>query len=92
MSLILNQFAIRCGDTYGPAFGAGHDLYISNKCNENNSSYCKFPHSYNSSKVYKTNQESITAFSGLSNFKVVEYEVYRVVWDWNDLVVRFIIK
>ncbi|CAF4581229.1 unnamed protein product, partial [Didymodactylos carnosus] len=30
----------------GPAFGAGHDLIISNNSNKNTDSYCNFPHSY----------------------------------------------
>ena len=84
MSLIVNQYAIRCTDTFGPTFGGGHDLYISDKCNENKNSYSRFPTSYNSSKVYKQTQESYTAFCGSKNginFKVTEYEVYRVIWD-----------
>ena len=32
--------------SYGPTFGGGHDLYISNKANENSNSYSNLGHSY----------------------------------------------
>ena len=38
---------IFCSNAYGPTFGAGRDLYISDKCNSNNSSYAFFPSTYN---------------------------------------------
>lgn len=48
-----------------------------------------FPYSYNfnssdPSKRYKYNQNAWTALTGVpegKKFKVVEYEVYQVVWD-----------
>jgi hypothetical protein len=66
----------------GPAFGGGHDIYISNNCNLNANSYASFPTSYNCPKKYKTNQECLTAFCGATNgksFKVTEYEVFQVI-------------
>ena len=69
--------------SYGPTFGGGHDIYLSDKCNENNGSYTNFPHSYNlASNPYTNNQASHTAFCGAAsgkNFKVIEYEVYKVI-------------
>ena len=32
---------------YGPTFGSGHDIRISDGCNNNNDSYANFPHTYN---------------------------------------------
>jgi hypothetical protein len=31
---------------YGPAFGGGHDLYISDNCDQNNSCYSNLPYSF----------------------------------------------
>lgn len=42
---------IYCNVNYGPTFGGGHDLMISNRCHENNGSYANFPHAYNSEKT-----------------------------------------
>ncbi|KAK8797594.1 hypothetical protein WA158_005940 [Blastocystis sp. Blastoise] len=34
------KFGIRCLSSYGPTFGGGGDIYISNDCHNNNNSYC----------------------------------------------------
>ena len=47
MKLIRSEAAIYNNDMFGPTFGGGFDLFISDKCNENNLSSCKFPYSYN---------------------------------------------
>ncbi len=69
--------------TYGPTFGGGHDLYLSDACNANKNSRSTFPYSYNfTAKPYTNNQQSWTAFCGATNgnyFGVTEYEVYRVI-------------
>ena len=31
---------MRCDRDYGPTFGDGYDLTLSNGCNKNNDSYC----------------------------------------------------
>ena len=36
-----------CRNDYGPTFGAGYDIHISNGSNFNNYSFTDFPHSYN---------------------------------------------
>ena len=71
---------------YGPTFGGGHDLHISNDCYNSNGSYCNFAYTYNHEETKKyayQNQVTWTAFCGASggyNFKVLEYEVYKVSW------------
>ena len=83
---------INCNNGYGPTFGGGnslfgggYDLRISDDCNSNNNSYSNFPFTYNfegSNKIV-INQQSWTNFIGAtngSNFRVVDYEVFRVVF------------
>ena len=84
---------IYCNNGYGPTFGGygnivfgvGNDLFISDDCNSNNKSYSNFPKTYNfegSNKIVH-NQQSYTNFSGATNgwnFRVVDYEVFRVVF------------
>jgi len=68
-----NSSAIYNRADYGPTFGGGHDLHLSNKCNENNSSYANFPHTYNCNGIYQANQQTKTSFTGAINghsFKV----------------------
>ncbi|KAK8789848.1 hypothetical protein WA158_006628 [Blastocystis sp. Blastoise] len=63
--------AIYCNSSYGPTFGGGHDIYISNQCHSNTSSYSN-PHSYS---FYNTSQGS-TLFANMSSFTVEDYEVW----------------
>jgi hypothetical protein len=83
MTITSHQSAVCNNYNYGPTFGGGHDIQISDKCNENNSSYTNFPSSYNlASNPYTNNQTSYTAFCGATsgrNFKVIEYEVYKLI-------------
>jgi hypothetical protein len=39
-------YAVYCNPSYGPSFGAGHDLHISNNANGNQGSYTYFGNSY----------------------------------------------
>jgi len=50
--------------TYGPTFGGGHDLYISNECNTSISSFTNFPTTFNTGSKYTNGQAAHTAFSG----------------------------
>ena len=77
---------IYCHNGYGPTFGGGHDLYISNNCDTNNSSYCNFPTIYNGEGPhrYNNNQISYQAICGATNgknFIVTDYEVFQVIYD-----------
>jgi hypothetical protein len=71
----------------GPAFGGGSDLFIADGCNANSNSQAYFPHTYNregSNKIANC-QQSYIDFCGVPsgrNFRVVEYEVFRVLFQW----------
>ena len=72
-----NNF-IYCHASYGPTFGAGHDLYLSDACHNNRNSSAKFPSQYNKRRgiKYENNQETYKLFCGATNgdnFRVIEY-------------------
>ncbi|CAF4159273.1 unnamed protein product [Adineta steineri] len=58
---------------YGPIFGSGHDIIISDNSNRNNSSYSNFSQSYNDTTGYGKN-----TFTGALNFTSSEIEVYKL--------------
>jgi hypothetical protein len=70
-----NQHSIYDHANYGPSFGGGHDIYISNNCNADNSSYTNLGHSFSvTGKTY--NSTDIKQFlCGSYQFKVKEIEV-----------------
>ena len=73
--------AIRYHTSYGPMFG-NSDFYLCDNCHTSNSSYCGFPTAYEGNNKYERNQQAYTAFGGMPSsyhFRVVEYEVFRVV-------------
>ena len=55
--------------SYGPLWGAGHDLYLASGCLNNNSS------TTNQSSSYNYNGKALT-LSGGSNFQAIDYETY----------------
>jgi hypothetical protein len=55
-TLIKPEKAIQCHPDFGPVFGSGADLAISDQCNENIESCVNFPFSYNYKTPYKFNQ------------------------------------
>ena len=66
--------------SYGPTFGVGNDIHIGDG---EKISYANFPYTYNREGGNKlgNNQTTWTMFSGATNgynFKVVEYEVFRL--------------
>ena len=70
---------------YGPTFGEGFDLHLSDKCNVNYDSKADFPTTYNLEGVekYEKSEDSYRTFSGAQKdptFKVLEYEVFRVTY------------
>ena len=66
--------AIYCNNSYGPTFGAGHDLYVANGCNSNTNSYCNFPYSYTGGLQYE--------LTGLEKgFTVKDVEVYLITYE-----------
>lgn len=66
------SFAVVHHPNFGPIFGAGSDLSISDKCNINSHSYSNLPHSYDSQVPQSTN----FYLMGSYNFTVKDYEVF----------------
>jgi len=64
---------IYCSATYGPTFGSGHDIYISDNANSNTDSYSAFPNTYGD-----TTGKGYATFAGQNNFQVADIEVYLV--------------
>ena len=65
--------AMCCNSGYGPTYGAGHDLYISNAPNSNNcSTYL------NNTYQCPSGQNNYTFLTGSQTFRVSEMEVYRL--------------
>ena len=67
------QYAIYRGDNYGPTFGGGHDLYISNDANINTKSYSNLGRSYECPPGQQN-----TFLTGSNNFTVTNYEVFEL--------------
>ena len=73
MPLIQNhQHAIYCNSSYGPLFGAGHDLQISANANDSTSSYTNLGYAYQC----PAGQHRDTFLAGNSKFTVADYEVF----------------
>ena len=66
------QYGLHCNSDYGPIFGGGRDLFISNAANSNTNSYSNLGHTYER----PFNQQGSTFLVGNQNFKVNEYEVF----------------
>jgi hypothetical protein len=64
---------------YGPTFGAGHDLALSDNCGHNLSSWSSLNFSYAVSD--HLSGEASKLLAGSSSFQVTEYEVYQVIFD-----------
>ena len=62
---------------FGPTFGAGHDLYISNNANLNTASYTNFGHTYQLPPGYTSNAANTDALlAGTRHFTPSEVEVF----------------
>ena len=66
------QNAIYCKSSYGPTFGKGHDLHISENANKNNKSYSFLGNSYQCPLKGKRG----TLFTNTDDFTVEDYEVF----------------
>jgi hypothetical protein len=67
-----NTYAICASYNYGPTFGNGHDIYISDSSNTNTNSYSNLGRSY---------KNSLQNFylAGTRNFRVAEIEVFKAI-------------
>ncbi len=65
------KHSIVYNENYGPTFGGGHDIYLSDNADSSSKCYAKFPHSYNlqvdGTNKYENNQKIWTLFSGATN-------------------------
>ena len=66
------KYAIYCHSTYGPSFGNGHDIHISNYAPQNNSSYVNAI-AYPLKSQWELN-------NGVKNFCAKNWEVYQIVY------------
>jgi hypothetical protein len=73
-SIQKTEYSIYDGNTYGPIFGGGFDLYVCDNSQTITNSYTNFPHSY----IDTTNRGNAT-FTGGRNFQTSEIEVYRLL-------------
>ena len=69
-------YAIYCRSSYGPIFGAGFDLYISNNAASNTNSYTSFGRYY---QLPSGVSSSSTILAGTYNFSPSEVEVFYLV-------------
>ena len=67
--------ALYRGNSYGPLFGDGHALYLSDSCKSNTNSYC------NITSTYNIGNNNLLGSSGKTNFQVSYYEVYHVIFE-----------
>ena len=67
-----NQYGIYCNSSYGPTFGGGDDLRISNSANENTDSYSQLDNTYEC----PPDATNTTFLVGDRNFTVNELEVF----------------
>jgi hypothetical protein len=67
---------IFCNQIYGPTFGGGHDIYITDKSNTNSSNHSNLCHSYTHPDYTHGSNEAQSLLAGSYNFKVFEIEVY----------------
>ena len=75
-----DDYLIYSSSVNGPAFGYGLDIFITDRCNDNRESGANFPTTYNraSGKKLGNNKETHHKFAGDRNFRVLEYEVFKL--------------
>ena len=77
---IVNSYgnAIYCHSSYGPTFGNGHNIYVSDNSNSNSNSYVRGGIAYNIPAGANGNYSILT--DGNPTFQTTEVEVYLVQW------------
>ena len=71
------QYAIYSNPGWGPVFGAGRDLFISNNCHVNQQSYTNFGYTYQPPTGYDYGtQQTESLLAGSYNFTPTEIEVF----------------
>eukprot|EP01091_Cochliopodium_minus_P016983 TRINITY_DN6534_c0_g1_i1.p1 TRINITY_DN6534_c0_g1~~TRINITY_DN6534_c0_g1_i1.p1 ORF type:complete len:203 (-),score=50.59 TRINITY_DN6534_c0_g1_i1:85-693(-) len=77
--LVKPQYAIDDSSNYGPTFGGGNDIYISDNCNANLNSFSNLGHSYSGCHHKFENNEAKSFLCGAAKFKVEEIEVWQLL-------------
>jgi hypothetical protein len=77
------QYTMYDHQSYGPTFGGGHDLHISDNANANRNSY---------SNPYTYTIPSNTTLFGSNNFKVNEIEVYSTEYIPSSDIGKFLVS
>ena len=77
------RYLIYSKSCYGPVFGGGFDICISNGCDSNRNSSAYFPCTFNSlgAKRLVNSEETWSMFSGDKNFRIEEYEVFQLFFE-----------
>ena len=75
-------YSIYCGSSYGPTFGNGHDIYISNDASSNANSYSNLGHTYSPPRGHSYGTTFAQTFlAGSHNFRPDEIETfYETTW------------
>jgi hypothetical protein len=68
------DYAMKCNSGWGPLFGCGCDIAISDKCNANTHSYTYFGYSY----ANDTGLDNYVVFTSSEYFQVKEIEVFEI--------------
>jgi hypothetical protein len=66
--------AVFCDSGFGPCFGGGYDIYVSDNCNTNTNSQTGLGSTYSSDTGLKLS----IVFTGSGNFQVKEIEVFEI--------------
>jgi hypothetical protein len=70
-------YALYTIPTYGPTFGGGHDIYITNNANANTGSYTNLGHSYQTPSGYSSGSTKATnLLAGTYKFTPNEVETF----------------
>ena len=70
-------YSVRFGSVYGPTFGAGHDIHISNSASSNSHSYSNLGHTYSAPSGYSYSSTFAKTFlAGTYNFTPDEVETF----------------
>ncbi|XP_020896631.1 uncharacterized protein LOC110235508 [Exaiptasia diaphana] len=78
MEVVKSQYAICGRSIYGPLFGGGHDMVISDNAGSNTNSWTNLGHSYALIKGYTyTSTKAQNLLAGSYNFQPDEVEVFR---------------
>ena len=72
----MRRFALLICSVYGPTFGGGHDLHISNNAASNRNSYTYCDHTYPLPPGYFSSRSSCRFYAGSYKFTPTDVEVF----------------